>query len=92
MGTEITLGCIGYFVKVQDRQVIFTESRPVANTPVTQFAFERPRDIYNSNGIWFLCRLESGNRGIVASHLEGALKYCRENYGDSFEDYKGALT
>ncbi len=91
MKTEIVLSGIGYFVEVQDLQVIFTESRPVANVTVTQFAFERPRDINDSNGIWYLCWLETSKRGVVASHIEQALSYCRENFGASFENYKGAL-
>ena len=91
MKTEITLGCWGYFVEVQDLQVIFTESRPVAEVPITQFAFERPRDINDSNGIWYLCWLETSKRGVVASHIEAALNYCRENFGANFENYKGEL-
>ena len=91
MKTEITLSCCGYFVEVQDNQVIFTESRPVSGLTVTQFAFERPRDINDSNGIWYLCWLETRGRGVVASHIEEALQYCRENFGNCFEDYKGEL-
>lgn len=91
MRTEITLSCWGYFVDVQDLQVIFTESRPVSGCKVTQFSFDRPRDINNSNGIWYLKSLEAPDKGIPASHIEEALNYCRKQFGASFADYTGEL-
>jgi hypothetical protein len=91
MKTEITLGGIGYFMEVKDGQVVFTESRPIAGLPVTEFAYERPRDINETPGIWHLTWLEMGTRGCVASHLEQALQYCRAKFGGDFADYKGSL-
>jgi hypothetical protein len=90
MRKEIVLDCIGYFVDVEDRQVIFTLSRPIAFTH-NQFTFERPIDINNRGGIWYLSSIESSGRGIVASTIAKALKYCEETFGKDFEDYKGEL-
>lgn len=91
MKALITLGACGYYIEVQDLQVIFTEASPVAFCPVTQFALQRPKDINNSNGIWYLCQIETSDRGIPVSHIEDAINYCRENFGANFSDYKGEL-
>ena len=86
MRKEIVLGGCSYFVVTEDGQVIFEESRPVAGGGV-MFSFERPREINNSNGIWYFTGLSSVSGRVPASHIEQALEYCRLNYGGNFEPY-----
>lgn len=85
------LSCIGYNVTVADRQVIFTEAISISGCH-TQFAFERPVEINNSPGIWYLTHLDSSSQRVCASHIVEAHRWCCENFGGSFEPYKGELS
>lgn len=87
----ITLGCIGYIVTVEDRQVIFEERASVFGCHA-QFAFERPLEINDTPGIWYLVHLDTSSDRIPASHIVQAHEWCKEQFGASFEPYKGALT
>jgi len=86
----VVLSGIGYNVSVIDRQVIFDSANDIYGFK-TRFAFERPVDINESGGIWYLCSLESTTGRVPASHLVAALDYCKKEFGASFEAYKGAL-
>lgn len=87
----ITLGCIGYIVTVEDGQVIFEERGGVFGCHA-QFAFERPKEINDTPGIWYFVHLDTSSGRIPASHISHALQWCKEQFGDSFQPYKGALT
>ena len=84
------LSGIGYKVIVADRQVIFEESPTVCGC-FSKFAFERPYDINDSPGIWYLVYLETSSDRIPVSHIAAALVWCGEMFGKSFESYRGAL-
>lgn len=86
----VVLSGIGYNVTVADRQVIFEEAFCIHGFH-TRFAFERPQDINNTPGIWYLVHLDTTSERIPAQHLTQAHKWCEENLGRSFEPYKGAL-
>jgi hypothetical protein len=86
----VVLSGIGYDVTVQDGQVIF-ENQFTLGGPVTCFALERLKEINDSPGIWYLTHLEKSYGRIPASHLVCAVKWCEENFGKSFEPYKGEL-
>lgn len=88
--TFAILGCIGYRVTVADRQVIFEEEIPIHGCH-TRFAFERPRDINETPGIWYLVHLDTSSERIPASHLAQALDWCGDQFGKNFEPYKGGL-
>ena len=91
MARFVILSGIGYNVTVADRQVIFEEAMPVYGSH-TLFAFERPNDIENSPGIWWLTSLDTNRGRIPACHLAKALEWCEQEFGKSFEPYKGELT
>lgn len=87
---HVILSGIGYNVTVLDNQVIFEESHPMWGCFRT-FALERPTEINNSPGIWYLTHMESTWGKTPASHISEALRYCQETFGKSFEPYKGDL-
>lgn len=87
----VVLSGIGYNVSVVDRQVIFEEANCIYGF-MTRFAFERPVDINDTGGIWYLVHLESTTERVPASHIIAALDYCKKEFGASFEPYKGALS
>ena len=86
----VVLSCIEYQVTVADGQVIFDESRNLPGS-FTRFALERPKDINDSPGIWYLVHLETSSGKIPASHIVEAVEWCSETFGRCFEPYKGAL-
>lgn len=86
----VVLASIGYDVTVADNQVIFEQSPAVWSTH-TVFAFERPTEINNSPGIWYLVHLDSSSQMVPASHIVAAHAWCCEQFGKSFEPYRGAL-
>ena len=84
------LAAIGYNVTIADRQVIFEGSSPIHSTHA-RFAFERPRGINDSPGIWYLTHLDTSSERIPMSHLIAAHEWCVKNLGASFEPYRGEL-
>lgn len=84
------LACIMYRVSVVDRQVIFEQEIPVHGC-YTRFAFERPRDINETPGIWYMVHHDASSGAVPASHLVQAIAWCEEHFGKSFEPYKGGL-
>jgi len=91
MTKETVILCgTGYSVTVQDNQVIFEEAICVWGSS-SCFCLERPIDINNSPGIWWLTHLEESSGRIPASNIVQAVKWCEDNFGKSFEPYKGAL-
>jgi hypothetical protein len=84
------LSGIGYNVTIADSQVIFDEAICIHGHH-TQFAFERPHDINESPGIWWLVHLDTSSQRIPSSHIVAAHNWCCEMFGKSFEPYKGAL-
>lgn len=85
------LSGIGYNVYVQDNQVIFNESGPMFGFH-RLFAFERPKEINNTPGIWYFVHLDCSSGDIPVSHIVEASKYVNEEFGKSFEPYRGALS
>jgi len=79
-----------YNVTIIDDQVIFNEAICVYGSH-TQFAFERPHEINDSPGIWWLVHLDTSSQRIPSSHIVAAHNWCCEVFGKSFEPYKGAL-
>jgi len=88
--TFVVLAGIGYNVTVVDCQVIFEEATPIWSCH-THFAFERPREINDSPGIWYFVHLDSSSQRVPASHLVAAHEWCCANLGKSFEPYRGGL-
>jgi hypothetical protein len=84
------LGAIGYRVTVADSQVIFDQEGGIYGTH-TQFAFERPKDINDSPGIWYFVWIDSSSNRVPARHLTDAVAFLERNFGHSFQPYKGAL-
>ncbi len=87
---KATLSCCEYRVSVVDRQVIFTECVSVWSYQ-TSFTLERPVEINNTGGIWYLVEASLGASPIPISHIVEAVKWCEEHFGKSFEPYKGEL-
>ena len=83
-GTVILCG-IGYRWTFIDGQVIFDETHCMWGHS-TSFAFEKPRDINNTPGIWWLAHLESTSERIPAGHIAAAYEFCCETWGKNFED------
>lgn len=79
-----------YRVEVADNQVIFTEEICIHGRHCV-FALERPPDLNQSPGIWWLTHLDSTSSRIPASHISKALEYCEREFGASFEPYRGGL-
>lgn len=86
--TSVILGGILYNVTFADGQVIFDQAITISGH-YTQFAFEKPNDINNTAGIWWLVHLEKSSDRIPASHIAEAYQWCCNNYGKSFEPMKG---
>lgn len=87
---QTILSGIGYRVDVIDNQVIFTEELCIHGRHC-RFAFERPPDINNSPGIWWLVHLDSSSDRIPVSHISKALEYCERQFGASFQPYQDGM-
>jgi len=87
---HVILSGIGYRVEVADNQVLFTEEICISGCHC-RFALERPPEINNSPGIWWLVHLDSTSGRIPASHIAKALEYCEREFGASFKPYSGGL-
>lgn len=81
------LSGIRYKVKLIDNQVVFTN----CDLFFTELVFERPVNINNTPGIWYMTGWESDNQHIPLSHIVSAQKFLNENFGESFKPYKGGL-
>lgn len=82
---RVILSCIAYTVTNQDGQVIFEEYGGVYGHS-SSFAFEKPRDINNTPGTWWVVHMEDTCGRIPASHIVAAYEYCCDVYGKNFED------
>ena len=80
----VVIGSIGYRVSHQDGQIIFQEATPIHGCH-TLFAFEKVKEINNTTGIWYLVHLDSSSERVPAKHIYGAIEYCNDTYGKSFE-------
>lgn len=81
---QVVLGAIGYKVTHQDGQIIFEEAAPF-HWAHKVFAFEKIKGINNTAGIWYLVHMDSSSERIPAHHIYGAIEYCEDVYGKSFE-------
>ena len=91
MKIQVVLAAIGYDVTVIDNQVIFQESCPLFGH-FRMFTMERPMEINNSPGIWYMTSLDSTyGQKIPLSHLKEAIAWCENRFGKSFEPLRGEL-
>jgi hypothetical protein len=84
MTQHVTLGAIGYNVTEADSQFIFEEAGPIFGCH-TCFAFEKPNDLNDTPGIWWLTHLDASSERVPASHLKAAIQWLETHYGKSFE-------
>lgn len=85
MSESVLLSCIRHNVTIQDGQIIFEAASGCWSTH-TRFAFEKPREINNTPGIWYFVELDSSSGTVPASHIVQAYEWCVKHFGPSFED------
>lgn len=81
----VVLGGIGYRATEQDGQVIFECHGGVWGTHC-RFAMEKPREINDTPGIWYLVELDASSGRVPVSHIIKAHEWCCDKFGKSFAD------